>query len=188
MLERIEAGDTADVAVLNAPHVDRLIDLGVLDGSTRRLFARSKIGIAVRAGEPHPDVGSVEALAQTLLAARSIAHTVHGASGMYVPELLRRLGVAEALAGRIVTRPGGLIGRVVAAGEADLAIQQVSELLAVPGIEVVGLLPDAVQKTLESAAAVFSRSAQRAGAEELLRFCQGAEAADLFREKGLEPA
>jgi molybdate transport system substrate-binding protein len=188
MLSRIESGETADVAVLNAPHVDRLVGLGMLDGATRRLFARSKIGVAVRAGEPHPDVRSVEALRQTLLAARAIAHTVHGASGMYVPELLRRLGIAEAVAAKIVTRPGGLIGRVVAAGEADVAIQQISELLEVPGIEIVGPLPDPVQKTLESAAAVFSDSAQPAAAEELLSFFAAAEAAPVFIEKGLEPA
>ena len=188
MLSRIEAGESADVAVLNAPHVDRLVDLGILDGATRRLFARSRIGVAVRAGEPHPDVSSVEALRQTLLAARAIAHTVHGASGMYVPELLRGLGIADAVAAKIVTRPGGLIGRVVAAGEADIAIQQISELLEVPGIEIVGPLPDAVQKTLESAAAVFGDSAQRPAAEELLSFFTSAEAAALFAKKGLEPA
>ena len=188
MLSRIEAGEAADVAVLNAPHVDRLVELGILDAATRTLFARSRIGVAVRAGEPHPDVSSVEALRQTLLAARAIAHTVHGASGMYVPELLRRLGIADAVAGKIVTRPGGLIGRVVAAGEADVAIQQISELLEVPGIEIVGPLPDAVQKTLESAAAVFSRSTQRAAAEDLLSFFGGPEVAPVFVAKGLEPA
>jgi molybdate transport system substrate-binding protein len=187
MLARIEGGEVADFAVLNAPHVDRLVGLGILDGGTRQPFARSLIGVAVRAGQPHPDVSSVEALARTLLAARSIAHTVHGASGLYVPELLRRLGIADAVADRIVTRPGGLIGRVVAAGEAELAIQQVSELLAVPGIEVVGLLPDAVQKTLESACATFAHSCNRAAAASFAQFLGSPEAASLFRDKGLEP-
>lgn len=188
MLARIEAGETADVAVLNAPHVDRLVEVGMLDAATRRDFARSKIGVAVRSGEAHPDVSSVAALARTLLDARAIAHTVHGASGMYVPELLRRLGIADDVAGKIVTRPGGLIGRVVAAGEADVAIQQISELLAVPGIEVVGPLPDEVQKTLESAAAIFAGSAHRAAAERLLEFLSGRAVEEVFRAKGLEPA
>src|SRR4051812_1522638 len=121
MLARIEAGERADLAVLNAPHVDRLVELRILDRESRRPFARSLIGVAVRSGTPHPDVTSVDALRETLLAARSIAHTVHGASGMYVPELLRKLGIADTMKDRIVTRPGGLIGKVVAAGEADLA-------------------------------------------------------------------
>ena len=186
MLERIEAGERADIAVLNAPHVDRLVDRMILDAASRRAFARSKIGVAVRAGAPHPDVSSAASLARTLLDARAIAHTVHGASGMYVPELLRRLGIADAVASKIVTRPGGLIGRVVAAGEADVAIQQISELLAVPGVEVVGPLPDEVQKTLESAAAIFAGSALRREAERLFEFFGGAEAAPVFGEMGLE--
>jgi molybdate transport system substrate-binding protein len=188
MLARIEAGEGADVAVLNAPHVDRLVELGLLDGASRRPFARSHIGVAVRAGEAHPDVSSVEALTHTLLNARAIAHTVHGASGMYVPELLRRLGIAEAVREKILTRPGGLIGRLVASGEADIAIQQISELLAVPGIELVGLLPPEVQKTLESAAAVFSAATGRAEAHGLIEFFRSPQAAPVFREKGLEPA
>ncbi|HEX2829670.1 MAG TPA: substrate-binding domain-containing protein [Burkholderiales bacterium] len=186
LLARIEAGERADVAVLNAPHVERLVGLGILEAA--RPFARSLIGVAVRKGEPHPDVSTVDALRAALLGARAIAHTVHGASGMYVPELLRRLGIADAMKARIVTRPGGLIAKVVEAGEADIAIQQISELLAVPGVEVVAPLPDAVQKTLESAAAIFTGTPRRAAAEGWLRFFQSPEAAGLFQEKGLEAA
>lgn len=187
MLARIEAGERADLAVLNAPHVDRLVELGILDAASRRPFARSPIGVAVRRGEAHPDVSTVEALRETLLAARAIAHTVHGASGMYVPELLRRLGIVERVKDRIVTRPGGLIAKVVAAGEADIAIQQISELLAVPGVEVVAPLPEPVQKTLESASAIFTETPRRTAAEQLLVFFQSAESTAIFRQKGLEP-
>lgn len=184
MLARIEAGERADVAVLNAPHVDRLVELGIVESA--RPFARSLIGVSVRKGEPHPDVSTVDALKATLLGARAIAHTVHGASGMYVPELLRRLGIAEAVKDRIVTRPGGLIARVVEAGEADIAIQQISELLAVPGVEVVAPLPDAVQKTLASSAAIFRGTLHKEAAERLLQFFQSPEAEGLFLENGLE--
>jgi molybdate transport system substrate-binding protein len=107
---------------------------------------------------------------------------------MYVPELLRRLGIAEAMKDRIVTRPGGLIARVVEAGEADIAIQQISELLAVSGVEVVAPLPDAVQKVFESSAGIFAGTPRRALATRLLQFFQTPEAAGVFREKGLEPA
>ena len=186
MLGRIRDGEAADAAVLNAPHIDDLVDAGLIDAGTRRLFARSPIGVAVRKGAPHPDISTVEALTRALLHAKGVAHTVHGASGMYVPTLLQRLGIGDKVG--TVTRPGGLIGKVVAAGEAEIAVQQVSELLAVPGVAIVGLLPREVQKTFESAAGVFKRSRERGGAEALLRFFADASNAPLFQRHGLEQA
>src|SRR4051794_19595217 len=84
MLQRIRDGERADAAVLNAPDIETLVELGIVDARTRRLFARSRIGVAVRAGAPHPDIHDVEAVRQTFLHSRSIAHTVHGASGRCV--------------------------------------------------------------------------------------------------------
>src|SRR5688572_1235174 len=186
MLGRIRDGEAADVAVLNAPHLDELVQAGLIDAGTRRSFSRSHIGVAVRKGAPHPDVSTVEALAGTLLHANGVAHTVHGASGMYVPTLLERLGIADKV--RTVTRPGGLIGKVVAAGEAEIAVQQVSELLAVPEVEIAGLLPVEVQKTFESAMGVFTASRNREGSEALLRFFADASNAAIFEQHGLEQA
>ena len=188
MLARIKAGETGDVVVLGSAAVDELVALARVDGGTRRLFARSRIGVAVRAGTPHPDISSVEALRETLLAARAIAHTVHGASGMYVPTLLERLGIARTMKGRIVTRPGGFIGVVVAAGEADIAVQQISELLAVPGIELVGPLPADVQKVFETAAGLFTDSRMLDDARALLNYFSASDCEDTFVEKGLEQA
>jgi molybdate transport system substrate-binding protein len=125
-------------------------------------------------------------LKRALLAAGTIAHTVHGASGKLVPALLGKLGIAGEV--KTVTRPGGLIGTVVVAGEAEIAIQQISELLAVPGVELVGALPDALQTVLESAAAIFGNSTNALAAEALLAFFSAPECADVMREKGLEPA
>ena len=186
MLRRIHGGETADVAVLNAPHLDELTTAGTIDPATRAAFARSYIGVAVRKGSPRPDVSTVDALRRALLAANGVAHTVHGASGMYVPALLERLGIADRV--RTVTRPGGLIAKVVAAGEADIAVQQVSELLAVPDVEIVGLLPAEVQKTFESAMGVFSASRNRGESEALLRFFADASNAAIFEQHGLEQA
>ena len=188
MLARIKAGETGDLVVLGAAAVDELVTLGRVDGGTRRLFARSRVGVAVRVGTPHPDISSVGALRQTLLEARAIAHTVHGASGMYVPTLLERLGIARAMKGKIVTRPGGFIGVVVAAGEADIAVQQISELLAVPGIELVGPLPAGVQKVFETAAGMFTDSFMPEDARALLDYFSARECARAFVEKGLEQA
>jgi molybdate transport system substrate-binding protein len=186
MLARITAGETADVVVLAASDVDELAKLGIIAAGSRRLFARSRVGVAVRAGAPKPDVSSVEAFRRTLLNAKSIAHTVHGASGRYVPVLLERLGIAQQMKPRTVTREGGYIGGVVAAGEAEIAIQQIVELLAVPGIDVVGPLPDELQKVFETAAGIFTASARAAAAEALLRFFLAPANAAVFRNKGLE--
>ena len=186
MLERIENGEVADVAVLNAPHLERLVAYGRIVPGSCRMFSRSRVGVAVRAGAVHPDVSTVDAFIRTLRNARTVAHTVHGASGLYFPQLIERLGIAREIAPKCVTRPGGLIGRVVASGEAELAVQQISELLAVPGIELVGPLPEALQMVFESRAGVFAHSTQRAAAEALVGFLAGPVAASTLPQFGLE--
>ena len=186
MLARIKAGETADVAVLAASDVDELVNLGIFAAGSRRLFARSRVGVAVRAGASKPDISSVEAFRRTLLSAKSIAHTVNGASGRYVPVLLERLGITAQMKPRTVTREGGYIGGVVAAGEAEIAIQQIVELLAVPGIDVVGPLPDEIQKVFETAAGVFRTSSHPAAADALLHFLLAPASSGVFKEKGLE--
>jgi molybdate transport system substrate-binding protein len=188
MLERIKGGETADIVILGTAVIGDLAQAGIVRPGSRRPFARAKVGVAVRAGAPKPDISTVEALKRALLNAKSIAHTVHGASGMYVPVLLERLGIAEQVRHKIVTRPGGYIGRVVAAGEAEIAVQQIVELLAVPGVDLVGPLPDPVQKVFETSAAVFTASAQPEEAESLLRYFTAPEAAGVFTDKGLESA
>ena len=186
ILDRIKKGETDYDAVLNAPHVDELVQLGRIVPASRQLFARSRIGVAVRSGTPHPKIDTAEALTRALLDARTVAHTVHGASGMHVPKILERLGIADRV--QTVTRPGGLIAKVVAAGEAEIAVQQISELLAVDGVELVGPLPDAVQMIFESAAGIFTESKQPDAAQALLRFFSDPAWAPVFVGKGLEPA
>src|SRR5262245_12251134 len=144
MLGRIKGGETGDVVILGASVVKELQKHGVVAAGSVRPFARSRVGVAVRAGAPRPDISSVEAFKRALLDAKSIAHTVHGARGMYVPVLLERLGIAEQMKPKTVTRQGGYIGGVVAAGQAEIAVQQIVELLAVPGIDLVGPLPDEI--------------------------------------------
>jgi molybdate transport system substrate-binding protein len=186
MLARIQGGETGDILVLGTEAVAALAKQGIVAAETRRPFARARVGVAVRAGAPRPDIGTVESFKRALLSARSNAHTVHGASGMYVPVLLERLGIAAEMKAKTVTRPGGYIARVVASGEAELAIQQIVELLAVPGVELVGPLPDEIQKVFETSIAVFSQSSRRAAAEELIRFLLAAGVTRVFTEKGLD--
>ena len=188
MLARIKAGETGDIVVLGTATVDELAALGTVAAASRRPFARAVVGVGVKAGAPRPDIRSVDALRCSLLAAKSIAHTVHGASGMYIPILLEKLGIAQEMKAKTVTREGGYIGVVVTAGEAEIALQQIPELLAVPGLEIVGPLPDSVQKVFETSAGIFASSAARPAAEAFLESGAASGNAGVFREKGLEPA
>ncbi len=188
MVAKIKAAESGDIVILGTGAVKALVEAGVITTATRRPFARAVVGVGVRKGAPHPDISSVDALRSTLLAAKSIAHTVHGASGMYIPTLLEKLGIAEQMKAKTVTRPGGYIGSVVVAGEAELALQQIPELLAVPGLEVVGPLPAAVQKTLETAIGLCTNLKYTSAAQELMDFLAQPAHAALFKSKGLDQA
>jgi molybdate transport system substrate-binding protein len=188
MVARIRAGETGDLIVLGDGAVRELAADGLVNPGSIRAFALAVVGIGVRTGTQHPDISSVTALRGTLLAARAIAHTVHGASGMYIPVLFEKLGIAHEVREKIVTRPGGYIGRVVVSGEADIALQQIPELLAVPGLDCVGPLPDAVQKSFATSIAVFSASPRAAAAQRLIEFFASPAHAPLFRTKGLQQA
>lgn len=188
MVARIRGGETGDVIVLGSGAVRELAADGIVSESTRRPFARAIIGVGVRSGTPHPDISSVDAFRRTLLAARAIAHTVHGASGMYIPTLLVKLGIAAEMKAKTVTRPGGYIGKVVVASEADIALQQIPELLAVPGLDCVGPVPDPVQKSFETSIALFQDSPRAGAAQAMVDFFAKPVNMALFRAKGLELA
>jgi molybdate transport system substrate-binding protein len=185
-LARIKAGERADVAVLLGTSVDALVEAGILTAASRQPFSRSTIGIGVLKGAPKPDISTVDAFKRTLLNAKSIAHTVHGPSGASFPGLIERLGIADQVKPKTVTRPGGYIGVVVTAGEAEMAFQQICELLAVPGIDVVGPIPKEVQINFDSKAAIFAGSGNQAAAQQLLSYFARPQNAAKFTAAGLE--
>lgn len=185
-LARIQAGERADAAVLLGTSIDKLAAQEVLIKGSAQPFARSTIGIGVLKGAPKPDISTVEAFKRTMLNAQSIAHTVHGPSGAYFPGLMDRLGIAAQIKPKEVTRPGGYIGVVVTAGEAEMAFQQIVELMAVPGIEVVGPIPQELQFNFDSKAAIFAESKNQVEARELLAFFARKENAAKFTAVGLE--
>jgi len=187
MMERISGGERGDVAILGTTAIDELAKAGLVEPKSRRRFARCRVGVAILQGAPRPDISTVDAFRRALLNAKSICHTEHGASGMYVPVLLERLGILEQMKPKIVTRPGGYIARVVVEGEAELAIQQIVELLSVPGVDLVGPIPDEVQKTFQTSAAIFTASKAPAAAEALLQSLLQPSSAGVFRDKGLDP-
>jgi molybdate transport system substrate-binding protein len=153
----------ADVLILTAEVMDDLHARGKI--REKRALGSSGVGIAVRAGAPKPDIGSVEALKRTLTAAKSVAHSKVGASGIYFSELLGRLNIT--LRKRIVVEKGP-VGLAVASGEAEIGVQQLCELAPVRGIDIVGPLPDAVQKLTYFAAGIPARAPDPESARKLM--------------------
>ena len=185
-MARIDAGETADVAILTREGVEQLAAGGVLVAASVVDVARSHVGIAVRAGAAKPDIGSPEALKAALLAAKSIAYSRIGASGILFAGLIRQLGVAEAVNAKATIIPGGFTGELAARGEVELAVQQVSELMVVPGVEVVGPLPRRC-RARRCFRRECSRARKRRGGNRLVQFLSSPEAAGALEAAGLEP-
>lgn len=188
MMERIARGETADLAILGGSAIADLIRNGKVTAGSKRAIASCGIGVAVLAGAKKPDIGSLDAFRNALVAARSIAWTQEGASGIYFSKLIERLGIAEPVQAKAVRQPGGLIGELVAARKAELAVQQIPELMAVPGIELVGPLPREIQVTTVSSAGIFASAREPAAAQALLDFLSTPASAGVFKAKGHEPA
>ena len=188
LLKDLEGGAGGDLAILTAEAIDDLMSGGRVVAGSRVDLARSGIGVAVRKGAKRPDIASPEALKRALLAAKSVAHSKSGMSGIYFPTVLARLGIADAMKAKIVIPdPGTPIGEVVAKGDAEIGIQQISELLPVAGIDIVGPLPAALQKITTFSAGVLTAAKEPDAAAALLKFV-AAEAPHLLKQKGLEPA
>jgi molybdate transport system substrate-binding protein len=187
MLERIKRGDTGDLLLTGSAVIDELTQQGHIVAGSKRELARCGAGVAVRAGVPKPDISSVEAFKHALLDAKSIAHTTSGASGMHLLRVVERLGIAQQVKAKARTQPGGLVGEILARGEAELAVQQIPELLAVPGLDFVGPLPPELQITSVVSTAIFSRAAQPEAARALLQFLSTPAAARVLKASGLDP-
>ena len=183
LLERIAAGARGDIAILTDAAVDELSASRLLDGASRVALARSHVGLAVRQGAVRPDISTEAAVAAALSGARSVALSRTGASGVFMAGLLVRLGIADEVNRKATVIPGGLTGERVVSGEADLAVQQISELMAVPGLDILGRLPPEIEGVSVFTAALFTGAAP--GAAGVVAALQAATA--LMREKGLEP-
>lgn len=188
LLERIRAGERADVAILTDDGIDTLgIDTLGADAVLERRtdVARSFIGIAVKAGAPHPDIGTEDAFVATLLAASGVAMSQAGASGLYMAGLLERLGIAAAVRAKVTILASGYTASLAADGTVALAIQQVSELMVVPGVEIVGRIPAELGGQVMFAAAPFTGAP--AAARTLIAALADPAQAELYRRCGLEP-
>jgi molybdate transport system substrate-binding protein len=185
--KRIEAGEIFDVAILTAPMIDDLIRQRKIAAGTVSNVARSGVGVAVRAGAPKPDIGTVEAFKRTLLDVKSVAYTTEGASGVHFASVLQRLRIADAVNAKSKTQPGGAVAELVARGEAELAVQQISELLPVAGTEVVGPFPPELQNFTLFTAGLAGAGKAREGARALVKFLTAPSIAAVLKAKGMEP-
>ncbi|MFM9886643.1 MAG: molybdate ABC transporter substrate-binding protein [Burkholderiales bacterium] len=188
LIQQIRDGRRGDLFIGPEEYADPLFKEGILLAGSRIPFARSTTGLAVRAGAPRPDISSPEKLKGALLAADGVSYS-EGASGMMFVKVLEQLGITAAIQAKfVVPRPGEMIGAVVARGGADIGIQQISALLPVPGIQIVGPLPDELQTPIIYGTHAFARSKEHEAAPAFVRFLRSEAAVGTLRRSGLEPA
>lgn len=186
LLAAIAEGARADIAILTDAGIEALTAQGVLAAGTRRDLAHSYVGLAVKRGAAHPDIGTVEALRATLLSAPSLAYSRAGASGIFFAELIERLGIAAEVNAKATVIPHGFTAELAARGEVAIALQQVSELMAVEGVDIVGKLPEGANTCAIFSGAVFAGAAS--GAAALLDRIAGAMTPEALHAGGLDPA
>ncbi len=184
---RLERGEAIDVVIMASDALDELIRQGKLRAGSRVDLVRSRIGMAVKAGAPKPDIGSVDALKRTLLAAKSIAYS-DSASGVYLSTVLfPKLGVDAQIKAKSRKIEGTPVGETVARGEAEIGFQQMSELMPVKGIDIVGPLPEGAQKVTVFAAGIPAASKQPKAAKALIQWLASPSAYAAITKSGLEP-
>lgn len=184
---RVQSGEAFDVVVLASDAIDKLMAAGHLRANSKVDLVRSGVAVAVRAGAPRPDISTEEAVRAAVLAASSISYST-GPSGVALAKLFERWGIAAEIQSRIVQAPPGVpVGALVTRGEVALGFQQLSELLPLDGITVLGPLPPAIQVTTIFSAAVATTSVQSDAVRALLDYMGSPEVAEAKRKQGMDP-
>jgi molybdate transport system substrate-binding protein len=194
--KRIAAGEPADVVLLPRAGIDRLTTSNKLISGSTADIATSIVGVAVRKGSLKPDISSAEAFKSAMLNARSIVcpdPALGGSSGTHIAKIFQQLGIADIIKPklRLVSTPdqvGTMPGYVVAAGEADIALHQMQELMSVPGIEIVGPLPDTLQGRFLFSGGVMNAAGNRKASRSFVEFLRSREAKARIKAKGMDPA
>lgn len=186
--KRVQAGEAFDVVVLASDAIDKLIASGHVAPGSKVDLVHSGVAVAVRVGGAQPNLSSEETVRQAVLAARSVSYST-GPSGVALVKLFERWGILDAIKERIVQAPPGVpVGTLVARGEVELGFQQLSELIHVDGITVVGPLPSAIQITTTFSGGVCTTSNQPDAVRSLLAFMASSAAAQAKQRQGMEPA
>jgi molybdate transport system substrate-binding protein len=186
LLDRLRKGEAADVVILTREGLGDLAGQGTVVAESCVDLARSFVGIAVKAGAVHPDIATAPALRAALLDAR-VAYSRIGASGIFFAQLIERLGIAREINARACITPSGFTAERLVSGEADLAVQQLSELKQVAGVELVGPIPRELQMPAIFSAGRLAASLKAAQSDALLKYLASSEVASVLRESGLEP-
>jgi molybdate transport system substrate-binding protein len=187
LLARLREGEAADVVILTREGLAGLAANGSVVAESCVELARSCVGLAVRAGAVHPDIATEAALRATLLGARSIAYSGLGASGIFFAQLITQMGIAAEINARATIVPQGFTAERLLSGEADLAVQQISELKQVRGVAIVGPIPLHLQSPAVFSAGRLAASGNVEPSDRLLKYLASAEAAPALRDSGLEP-
>jgi molybdate transport system substrate-binding protein len=189
LLKRVRAGEKFDLLVMPLPALQQLAGEGAVNAAGLQPLAKVGIGVAVKQGAPAPDIGSVAAFRNALLAARKVAYidpAAGGSSGIYLTQLFERMGIADQIKPKAVLVPGGLVAQRLVSGEADLAVHQISEILAVPGAVLVGPLPAEIQNYTVYAGALSANPAAPDAARQLLSALAGAPLRAQLTAHGME--
>jgi molybdate transport system substrate-binding protein len=187
MKRRIEAGEPFDLAVLVNFQADDLIKKGKLLGDGHADIMKAGIGVAVKRGAPLPDIGTVDAFKQTLLAAKSITYLKEGASTIYLDGLFARMGIADQLRPKIVKPDTESVSEAVAAGDVELGMIVIPNIISVPGAQLVGPIPEEIQSYIAFTAAVAANSPHQQTARDLIAFLKSPAAISAIKAKGMSP-
>ncbi|GGF88741.1 molybdenum ABC transporter substrate-binding protein [Azorhizobium oxalatiphilum] len=191
LVRRVNGGETFDVLILTPGALADLQKAGKVGAGAIAPLAKVGIGVAVKAGAPRPDISTSDAFKQTLLAAQRVAMidpAAGGSSGIYLTRLFERWGIADAIRAKAVLVPGGLVATRLVSGEADIAIHQISEILAVPGADLVGPLPADIQNFTVYAGALAPAPADPQAAAAFLARLSGPDTTPILATKGMQPA
>ncbi len=185
---RMDRGEPVDVVILARPALDALVAQGKVVRGSQVDLVHSLIGFSVRSGTPRPDISTVEALKQTLLAAPSIAYSASASGTYYETEMLKILGIEAEVKPKSKRILSERVGTVVARGDAALGMQQVSELLPIAGTDFIGVLPPEVQRMTVFSAGIATTARQPEAARKMIAYFVSPEAVPVIRMRGLEPA
>jgi molybdate transport system substrate-binding protein len=191
VVKRIKGGDTFDVVIVSPAAVDDLAKDGKVVAGSRSDLAKVGVGIVVKDGAARPDISSVEAFKRALIAAKSVAYidpASGGSSGIFVDRLLDKLGIAGDVKPKAKLIPGGAVADHIADGEAEIGVHQISEILPVKGVTLVGPLPAEIQNYTVYAAGLGAQSKESDAAKALIKVLSGPDAAKVFQSKGMEAA